>query len=83
MSFEEYSDCFIWRCNGKHCGGKEVVFAPTDFWGCVAELKSRGWRFYRDEQTNDWSHYCAFCDHKHKQTDWMEQKIHSVKGGGG
>jgi hypothetical protein len=41
MSFEEYSDCFVWRCNGKDCG-KEVFFKPHDFMGCVAELRARG-----------------------------------------
>ena len=80
MSFSEYSDCFVWRCNGKHCGGKEVVFPPKDFFGCVTELKGRSWSFYRDEETNDWTHYCAFCAHKHRQTSIMDQHIRTVKG---
>ena len=67
MSFEEYSDCFIWRCNGKDCR-KEVVFPPDNFRDCVAELKYRRWSFYRDEETGDWRHYCAYCQLKHRQT---------------
>jgi hypothetical protein len=35
MSFFEYDDCFVWRCNGEDCA-KQVVFPPTDFWDCVA-----------------------------------------------
>jgi hypothetical protein len=82
MSFEEHPDCFIWRCNGKGCG-KEVIFPPTDFWGCVAELKSRQWSFYRDEETGDWTHHCGRCVYKHRQTDWMDRtysKPREVKG---
>jgi hypothetical protein len=77
MSFEEHPDCFIWRCNGKDCG-KEIFFKPHDFFGCVAELKARGWTFHRYED-GDWSHTCAYCNHKHRQTDLMDRKFHSVK----
>jgi hypothetical protein len=82
MSFEEHPDCFIWRCNGKDCS-KEVLFKPHDFMGCVAELRARGWSFHLndDEGQRDWTHYCAYCNHKRKmeQGDWMSRKIHSVK----
>jgi hypothetical protein len=63
MSFEEWSDCFIWRCD--KCG-HEVVFKPHDFWGCVAELKSRGWGFSREdgEDGYSWSHSCP----RHRKT---------------
>jgi hypothetical protein len=66
MSFEEHSDCFLWRCDGKDCE-KEVLFKPHDFMGCVAELRSRGWSFHLDEDTGregsgrQWSHYCGRC----------------------
>jgi hypothetical protein len=80
MSFEEHNDCFIWRCNGKDCRN-EVIFPPTDFWGCVAELKSRQWSFYREDD-GDWSHYCGRCNYKHRQTDWMQRTYKTVKGSG-
>jgi hypothetical protein len=78
MSFFEYSDCFIWRCDGNSCP-KEVIFKPHDFMGCVAELKSRGWSFYRDDD-GDWSHYCQRCQHKHQQTNIMDRTFKTVKG---
>ena len=81
MSFEDWEDCFIWRCDGKDCR-KEVIFAPTDFWGCVAEMKSGGWRFYRHDD-GDWHHFCQRCQYKHNQTDIMDRhfsKPREVKG---
>ena len=75
MSFEEHSDCFIWRCN--KCG-KEIIFKPQDFMGCVAELKARGWSFHlNDDRT--WDHTCAYCNYKHRQTDLMNRRFQTVK----
>jgi hypothetical protein len=88
MSFEEYEDCFVWRCNGKDCG-KEVVFPPTDFYGRVAELRARGWLFSLVEETGHegwgrtWTHYCQHCRAKRQQTIWMDRhfsKPREVKG---
>jgi hypothetical protein len=56
MSFEEFDDCFVWRCD--RCK-REAIFPPDDFWGAVRELKSRGWLFERDE--DGWSHTCSRC----------------------
>jgi hypothetical protein len=72
--FVEYDDCFIWKC--EQCG-KEAQFAPNDFWSCVAELKSRGWGFERDE--GEWHHSCGYCNHKRRQTNIMERTIKTVK----
>jgi hypothetical protein len=58
MSFEEFPDCFVWRCNGCQL---TVEFAPGNFYACVAELKSRGWLFERDNESRDWSHRCGKC----------------------
>ena len=79
MSFEEHNDCLIWRCNGKDCR-KEVIFKPHDFMGCVAELRARGWSFHCDDEDRTWTHYCQRCQYKHRQTDLMDRKFHSVKG---
>jgi hypothetical protein len=82
MSFEEFSDCFVWRCNGG-CG-KEVIFPPSDFFDRVAELRARGWSFHcDDEDGRTWTHYCQRCQDKHRQTDWMDRhysKPREVKG---
>jgi hypothetical protein len=80
MSFFEYDDCFAWRCNGEDCA-KQVVFPPTDFWDCVAEMKSRGWSFSRDDEAGEWTHYCQRCMARHRQRNWMDEKVRSVKGG--
>jgi hypothetical protein len=56
MSFFEHDDCFIWRCD--KCLN-EAVFAPGNFWSCVAELKARRWGFIRGE--GDWDHRCPEC----------------------
>jgi hypothetical protein len=52
MSFEEYDECFLWRCD--ECG-HEVAFKPHDFFACVAELKARGWGFAREPE--GWRHW--------------------------
>jgi hypothetical protein len=57
MSFYEYDDCFVWRCD--HCS-RSAEFPPGNFWSCVAELKSRGWTFSRDDE-GSWSHRCRNC----------------------
>jgi hypothetical protein len=75
MSFEEHSDCFLWRCN--QCA-KEVIFKPTDFFACVAELKARQWSFYRNDD-GDWEHTCGYCIYKHRRTNIMDRTIKSVK----
>jgi hypothetical protein len=33
------------------------MFKPHDFYGCVAELKSRGWGFMRQDD-GSWTHSC-------------------------
>ena len=84
MSFTELDDCFIWRCNGKDCE-KEVMFAPNDFFGCVAELRARGWSFHLNEDTGhegggrNWTHYCQRCRRERQQTSVFDQRIKSVK----
>jgi hypothetical protein len=84
MSFEEHSDSFIWRCNGKG-REKEVIFKPHDFFGCVAELKARGWSFVLSEDSGyegsgrTWAHYCGHCDYKRKQTSIFDRPLREVK----
>jgi hypothetical protein len=83
MSFFEYDDCFVWRCNGD-CG-KEVIFKPHDFMGCVAELRSRGWSFHCDDEDRTWTHYCQRCRHKHQSVSIFDRTIgkpREVKGSG-
>jgi hypothetical protein len=60
MSFTEYDDAFVWRCDGKDCT-KEVFFKPHDFMGCVAELRARGWSFHCDDEDRTWTHRCGRC----------------------
>jgi hypothetical protein len=55
VSFEEFEDCFVWRCD--RCR-QEAVFPPGNFWTALAELKSRGWQITR---LDDWVHRCAKC----------------------
>jgi hypothetical protein len=62
MSFYEYDDAFIWRCD--KCL-HEAVFAPGNFWSCVAELKARRWGFIRGE--GDWDHRCPECRKKSEE----------------
>ena len=57
MSFFEFEDAFVWQCD--KCP-HEAVFPPGNFWGCVAELKSRGWSFWRNDE-GEWSHSCSSC----------------------
>jgi len=78
MSFSEYDDCFIWRCNGKDCP-KEVMFKPYDFMGCVAELRARGWSFHCDDEDRTWTHYCAYCQHKRRQTNILDRPLREVR----
>jgi hypothetical protein len=78
MSFFEHSDCFLWACDGKDCP-KEVMFKPHDFFACVAELHARGWSFFRDDETGEWTHYCQRCQYKRRQTSIMDQRIKAVK----
>jgi hypothetical protein len=59
MSFDEFEDCFVWRCD--RCG-KSTQFPPDDFWGALRELKVRGWQFERDEE--GWGHTCGNCARK-------------------
>ena len=75
MSFTEFEDCFLWSCNS--CA-KEVAFKPHDFFGCVAELKARGWSFTH-EHDGDWSHTCGYCNHKRRRTDIMDRTLKTVK----
>ena len=58
MSFEEYPEAFLWRCD--NCG-YEVAFKPHDFWACVAELKARRWGFSPPHDGDDWGHTCGRC----------------------
>ena len=66
MSFEEHSDCFIWRCDGCRL---EAVFPPGNFWDALAQLKARGWQITR---LDDWVHRCGQCKKK------SEEKILSM-----
>jgi hypothetical protein len=59
MSFEEFDDCFIWRCDG--CG-LHADFPPRSFFGALAELKARGRRISRDGE--GWAHSCGKCKAK-------------------
>lgn len=63
MSFEEFDDVFVWRCNG--CG-LSVEFPPHNFSACWSELRARGWRARREagEDGVDWSHSCGRCVRK-------------------
>jgi hypothetical protein len=61
VSFEEFEECFVWRCGA--CG-LSVEFPPHNFSACWAELKSRGWRAKRDAYDGGWSHNCARCERK-------------------
>jgi hypothetical protein len=48
----------------------------------VAELHARGWTFHRQDD-GTWDHYCAFCNHKHRQTSIYDRTIgkpREVKG---
>jgi hypothetical protein len=65
--FIELETSFVWECNT--CG-KQVIFPPSDFFGRVAELRARGWSFHLndDEGGRDWTHSCAYCNHKRRQT---------------
>jgi hypothetical protein len=56
MSFDEYEDCLVWRCD--RCNQK-AVFPPNSFWDGLAEIKSRGWEIDRDE--DGWTHICKKC----------------------
>ena len=56
MSFEEYEDSFVWKCD--FCG-RSAEFPPDDFWSALAELKSRGWRISRED--DGWTHRCSRC----------------------
>jgi hypothetical protein len=75
MSFTEFPDCFVWTCD--QCD-LEVTFAPTDFSGCVAELKMRQWRFYNDD--GEWNHTCGRCNYKNRQTSLLNQTIKGTFG---
>jgi hypothetical protein len=77
MSFEENEDSFIWSCEGKGCR-ISAVFPPHDFYGCVAEIKARGWAIERD-QSGIWCHYCGKCKWKRSE-GLMEKPFHSIRG---
>src|SRR5262249_13056828 len=85
MSFIELETAFAWRCDTPDCE-RIAAFKPHDFFGCVAELRARGWSFHLDEDTGredsgrTWRHYCQRCAHKRRQTSIMDQRIRSVKG---
>jgi hypothetical protein len=82
MSFIELDDAFAWKCDS--CG-KIAAFPPSDFYGRKDELKERGWTFHLDEEGGGrtWTHYCAYCNHKRRQTSMMDRtfsKPREVKG---
>jgi hypothetical protein len=83
MSFYEQNDCFIWQCDGKDCE-MEAIFKPTDFMGCVAELKSRGWSFRleedsgREDSGRHWSHYCQRCSWKRRKPVDLSRPFRTV-----
>lgn len=76
MSFEEFEDVFVWRCDG--CG-LSVEFAPHSFMSCWGELKSRGWRAKRERDGDevDWSHSCGACARK-AVAEFMNRKPRAV-----
>lgn len=58
---DEFEECFIWRCDGDR--GLTAEFqrgGPGSFRACVDELKSRGWRIFRDRH-GEWHHRCGKC----------------------
>ena len=75
MSFEEFQDCFVWRCDD--CG-LVVEFPPRDFWGCKDEIRARGWRFFREEGT--WFHSCARCTKKNENVNVLAMKPGARRG---
>ena len=60
MSFDEFEDAFVWRCDGCGLSAEFERGPPGTFRACVDELKSRGWRISRDRYS-DWDHRCAKC----------------------
>jgi hypothetical protein len=56
MAFDEYDDCFVWRCDRCHT---KAIFPPGNFWSALAELKSRGWLIEREDE--GWGHTCRRC----------------------
>lgn len=68
MSFSEYDDAFVWRCDGG-CG-RSVHYAPDNFWGALADLKSRGWLIRRDD--DGWGHLCRKC--RKSEASWLDRK---------
>jgi hypothetical protein len=78
MSFTEHDDCFIWRCDKAGCG-HEAVFAPNDFWSCVAELKSRRWEFFRDSE-GAWAHHCGKC--RRSSASILDMPSNKLRGSG-
>lgn len=70
MSFTEYEDAFSWRCDGCEL---TVEFEPKNFFGCVAELKARGWQFSRDREGR-WEHRCGRCRKRSSAAELLDRK---------
>jgi hypothetical protein len=60
MSFDEFEDCFVWRCDGCGLTAEFTRGQPGTFRAAVDELKARGWRISRDRH-GEWNHRCAKC----------------------
>jgi hypothetical protein len=73
MSFEEYPEAFVWSCNT--CD-HWVAFKPHDFFGCVAELRARGWGFARSDE-GAWEHWCPRC--KPRLAQVLKMKAREVR----
>ena len=58
---DEFEDAFRWTCDGD-CGltAEFQRGGPGSFRACVNELKSRGWRIFRDRH-GEWHHHCSKC----------------------
>jgi hypothetical protein len=75
MSFSEYEDVFVWSC--EKCD-LTAQFPPNDFYGCVAEIKARGWLIERDSE-GEWHHYCGRCRSKVNSAKVMDMPFSSIK----
>jgi hypothetical protein len=73
--FYDLDDSFVWEC--EQCG-KQAMFKPHDFYACVAELRARQWSFHHDGE--GWRHTCGYCNYKHRKTNIMDRRFHTVKG---
>ena len=72
MSFDEYDDSFVWRCDDCRL---TVEFPTGDFYACLGELKARGWRMTRDDRDRVWSHKCGKCVRKAAEVSILDRPL--------